>query len=105
FQAEDGIRDFHVTGVQTCALPIWGAVYYSTNAGATFTAATIPNNGNSQNGVFRLELTRNGQTMYGLAGEPAGGLWGVWKSTNGRSEERRVGKESKLEGWTCGECR
>src|SRR5690606_39857894 len=22
-QAEDGIRDFHVTGVQTCALPIW----------------------------------------------------------------------------------
>src|SRR5690606_40707382 len=28
FQAEDGIRAFHVTGVQTCALPIWllGAV-------------------------------------------------------------------------------
>src|SRR5690606_25266626 len=25
FQAEDGIRDFHVTGVQTCALPIWRA--------------------------------------------------------------------------------
>src|SRR5690625_5306796 len=24
FQAEDGIRDGHVTGVQTCALPIWG---------------------------------------------------------------------------------
>src|SRR5690606_41068663 len=24
FQAEDGIRDFHVTGVQTCALPIFG---------------------------------------------------------------------------------
>src|SRR5690606_33085004 len=27
FQAEDGIRDFHVTGVQTCALPIWLAVH------------------------------------------------------------------------------
>src|SRR5690606_40765357 len=27
FQAEDGIRDFHVTGVQTCALPI---LYWST---------------------------------------------------------------------------
>src|SRR5690606_39294722 len=26
FQAEDGIRDFHVTGVQTCALPISEAV-------------------------------------------------------------------------------
>ena len=23
FQAEDGIRDRDVTGVQTCALPIW----------------------------------------------------------------------------------
>ena len=23
FQAEDGIRDTSVTGVQTCALPIW----------------------------------------------------------------------------------
>src|SRR2546430_5230815 len=25
FQAEDGIRDLTVTGVQTCALPIWSA--------------------------------------------------------------------------------
>src|SRR5436309_7840116 len=27
FQAEDGIRDFHVTGVQTCALPILVIVF------------------------------------------------------------------------------
>src|SRR5690606_7461152 len=36
FQAEDGIRDFHVTGVQTCALPIFagsGARTISNNAG------------------------------------------------------------------------
>src|SRR5690606_32307857 len=33
FQAEDGIRDFHVTGVQTCALPIF-AIFIS-NSGAT----------------------------------------------------------------------
>ena len=26
FQAEDGIRDDDVTGVQTCALPIWTAI-------------------------------------------------------------------------------
>src|ERR1022692_2048095 len=26
FQAEDGIRDYKVTGVQTCALPIWGKI-------------------------------------------------------------------------------
>src|SRR5690606_39801035 len=35
FQAEDGIRAFHVTGVQTCALPIskWlGAEYSSKRA-------------------------------------------------------------------------
>src|SRR2546430_531403 len=27
FQAEDGIRDLTVTGVQTCALPIWALVH------------------------------------------------------------------------------
>src|SRR5437764_14489254 len=29
FQAEDGIRDTSVTGVQTCALPIWLALTVS----------------------------------------------------------------------------
>src|SRR5690606_29765370 len=29
FQAEDGIRDFHVTGVQTCALPICHVVNFT----------------------------------------------------------------------------
>src|SRR2546430_13168766 len=28
FQAEDGIRDLTVTGVQTCALPIFNTTYY-----------------------------------------------------------------------------
>src|SRR5690606_40139351 len=28
FQAEDGIRDFHVTGVQTCALPISSTLFH-----------------------------------------------------------------------------
>src|SRR5882757_860707 len=28
FQAEDGIRDIGVTGVQTCALPIYRAGFY-----------------------------------------------------------------------------
>src|ERR1035437_5511571 len=31
FQAEDGIRDIGVTGVQTCALPIWYALANSMN--------------------------------------------------------------------------
>src|SRR5690625_5461650 len=30
FQAEDGIRDGHVTGVQTCALPIFFPVFFTT---------------------------------------------------------------------------
>src|SRR5690625_7792348 len=34
FQAVDGIRDGHVTGVQTCALPI--LVYMANAAGADF---------------------------------------------------------------------
>src|SRR2546430_9935855 len=32
FQAEDGIRDLTVTGVQTCALPIFRLVQVPTNA-------------------------------------------------------------------------
>src|SRR6266511_5798150 len=36
FQAEDGIRDFHVTGVQTCALPIFSYDY------AAIAASTSP---------------------------------------------------------------
>src|SRR5690606_40511451 len=36
FQAEDGIRDFHVTGVQTCALPIssekYGVPFFSSSS-------------------------------------------------------------------------
>src|SRR5690625_6183064 len=32
FQAEDGIRDGHVTGVQTCALPIYENVLKKTEA-------------------------------------------------------------------------
>src|SRR5690606_4414032 len=30
FQADDGIRDFHVTGVQTCALPIMAIAVVTT---------------------------------------------------------------------------
>src|SRR5690606_40438081 len=45
FQAEDGIRDFHVTGVQTCALPIYvpftcdSSLPDSSSSGVPFTVA------------------------------------------------------------------
>src|SRR5256885_13754731 len=35
FQAEDGIRDYKVTGVQTCALPICSAAYGTAPEGST----------------------------------------------------------------------
>src|SRR5690606_40270257 len=45
FQAEDGIRDFHVTGVQTCALPIWPAASSSTTASTKAVRLYIDNSG------------------------------------------------------------
>src|SRR3989449_3299336 len=35
FQAEDGIRDVAVTGVQTCALPIWARSFTATRRGGS----------------------------------------------------------------------
>src|SRR5438046_10023631 len=32
YQAEDGIRDWSVTGVQTCALPIWRTIWRLTGS-------------------------------------------------------------------------
>src|SRR5690606_40462123 len=50
FQAEDGIRDFHVTGVQTCALPIldrglrddnnWGPQYIASAEMGSYSITT-----------------------------------------------------------------
>src|SRR5690606_13703813 len=45
FQAEDGIRDFHVTGVQTCALPIFttdGFLDWNLGAGTGITDTSLP---------------------------------------------------------------
>src|SRR5260221_14114628 len=42
FQAEDGIRDHCVTGVQTCALPISCAAFTLAGARAQFAHAALP---------------------------------------------------------------
>src|SRR5258706_12009907 len=39
FQAEDGIRDWSVTGVQTCALPIWLLTLFGGGDQGCFNAA------------------------------------------------------------------
>src|SRR5436309_10554780 len=62
FQAEDGIRDFHVTGVQTCALPILrGAKQSQKDVLGTIDDANLriyivwaPKNGGRQQDVGRV---------------------------------------------------
>src|SRR5256885_3402524 len=89
FQAEAGIRDYKVTGVQPCALPIpndnadgqnlAGAVAFQVTAPATTTSGSV------------LPMTisavdANGNVATGFRGT-------VYISS--RSEERRVGKECR----------
>src|SRR5690625_7798328 len=70
FQAADGIRDGHVTGVQTCALPIYATTRYR-----WWTTVTPPN------------CTPVSPVQYPCTCAPA---------TTARSEERRVGKEGSV---------
>src|SRR5436305_9609739 len=96
FQAEDGIRDADVTGVQTCALPIW----------------IESQNPLHQIRVFMLEFRRGNteaarvaidQVGYDMIKDNAKALAHVAEAyvllgrfSDARSEERRVGKE-----WRC----
>src|SRR5690606_36757842 len=58
FQAEDGIRDFHVTGVQTCALPISLAAHTFVGAaerdGRTLIAVVLGAEGRAEPGAAAL---------------------------------------------------
>src|SRR5690349_23389584 len=82
FQAEDGIRDLYVTGVQTCALPILAAV-----GGALpvhLDVAVVTGRGEGRRG-----------TPEGDGAERHGGERRAEQGAGGRSEERRVGKECR----------
>src|SRR5437870_8161694 len=80
FQAEDGIRDGHVTGVQTCALPI----------SQTITVDIIDDLLNEPDETATLTLTG---ADYATLGAPASGTLTI--VDDDRSEERRVGKECR----------
>src|SRR5205809_4260454 len=90
FQAEDGIRDVAVTGVQTCALPIsptsslsWFSRWaLALGDGRQWYSSSSVNHRRSQHmaGSFLARVER-----------------GLPSRTLSRSEERRVGKE-----WRCG---
>src|SRR5438128_11089282 len=82
FQAEDGIRDATVTGVQTCALPIF-AVLTACGAGIR---ATRGRGG----GARAVRAAARGSAGLGASLAATNAARG---NTAARSEERRVGKE------------
>src|SRR5699024_11833890 len=91
FQAEDGIRDRNVTGVQTCALPISSALtdtdvkylllYFEQNYGLT----------SEKKLMAALSIVAN-ENYYHPIQDVLNSLEWDGKSRI-RSEERRVGKE------------
>src|SRR5690606_40798962 len=98
FQAEDGIRDFHVTGVQTCALPIFlkrQARNFKKGrdlATAELKEPTLYDRPEVINTVYTAIPSHecqfiNGETLVLVASEDGR-----------RSEERRVGKGCRS-GW------
>src|SRR3712207_7711976 len=81
FQAEDGIRDIGVTGVQTCALPILiEAIAWKYRTGSPW--RELP----ERYGPWQTAYER-------LTRWSADGTW--TKLLARRSEERRVGKECR----------
>src|SRR5690349_22772177 len=84
FQAEDGIRDLYVTGVQTCALPISGRVLAF---GRLRRRAREP--------VGREDRRAPPPRPHVPQGGRARGLRLRLRLHAGRSEERRVGKECR----------
>src|SRR3712207_7964966 len=84
FQAEDGIRDIGVTGVQTCALPI---LLYHTVVFAVGDKAK----GDALNKFSAIARQYNAEAIAvgnGTAGRETADILR-------RSEERRVGKECR----------
>src|SRR5207249_7624160 len=93
FQAEDGIRDRNVTGVQTCALPISRVRSIEVHSQAADRAVPGRRTALALVGVDKSELARGHVVVTGAG----------WRATTMldaavellRSEERRVGKESR----------
>src|SRR5437016_8999999 len=84
FQAEDGIRDWSVTGVQTCALPIFRTrPCHPFPSGAAGSWRTARRRASRRAARRRTSAARQGRARGPRAARSA------------RSEERRVGKECR----------
>src|SRR5256885_4442883 len=84
FQAEDGIRDYKVTGVQTCALPISPEV-----------SVEIPNAHAFRIGVVGIERKAFAEAMLQAGKQTVVSRKAAVECEVERSEERRVGKECR----------
>src|SRR5207244_6516069 len=95
FQAEDGIRDDLVTGVQTCALPIWDRD--RRGRGLDLGARQACRRGRDASACRRDPDAVGGTPESGDGRRPAGepGLAADACRDEARSEERRVGKEGR----------
>src|SRR5207248_4303516 len=99
--AEDGIRDRTVTGVQTCALPIFAI---ELSPALLQPAAGHTGGGGQARRILAGFENHGGRTTLGagaralgrvLKGHGNDGSSGL----EGRSEERRVGKEGRSRWW------
>src|SRR5690349_24753121 len=84
FQAEDGIRDLYVTGVQTCALPIFRLVLVERDSETPGELVQVRE--------LAVALVVGEEHEHAPVLHP------------GRSEERRVGKECRS-GWPTDQCK
>src|SRR5699024_11842666 len=94
FQAEDGIRDRNVTGVQTCALPIYPGASIVARVGYSEDCESRSTSSCGKSKMFTMIMFPNNvcQNCDCLSLR----LASVQISL--RSEERRVGKESSSRG-------
>src|SRR5207253_5414543 len=96
FQAEDGIRDGHVTGVQTCALPISLDLVFAATPEEELIDRAIEKRirlrGRPQTSAETKKLFDH-LLRQGFAFEL------IREKLRARSEERRVGKECGCRWW------
>src|SRR5205807_7891228 len=92
FQAEDGIRDYKVTGVQTCALPI-------SNPGLHRRAAPRRRRAQGGGAPRRSEGDREAREAerLGVGGEPAGAARGGRRPAARRRDGSKIGRASYRE--------
>src|SRR5690606_41123722 len=101
---EDGIRDFHVTGVQTCALPIFsGLAMISDKMGRPKSRLVLFRNPKHP-GTLRvlkvLAIAEMAGDKFPFAPDRTA-LGPLLGRAVARSEERRGGRERARVGWRC----